>query len=145
MPIITEVKQVTPALVAAFARLLPQLSPGAAPLDVAMLREIVESAASTLLVAAFDEAPDIIIGSLTLVVFRIPSGLGARIASVVVDAEARGHGVGAALCTAAIARARGRGAAHVDLTSSPARQAANRLYLRLGFAQRTTNVYRLAL
>jgi hypothetical protein len=30
----------------------------------------------------------------------------------------------------------------VDLTSRPSREAANRLYQRIGFVERSTNVYR---
>jgi ribosomal protein S18 acetylase RimI-like enzyme len=83
-----------------------------------------------------------IVGSLTLVVFRIPTGVRAWIEDVVVDAAARGRGVGQALNQAALDRARAAGATTVDLTSRPSREAANRLYRRLGFAERTTNVYR---
>jgi ribosomal protein S18 acetylase RimI-like enzyme len=96
------------------------------------------------------EDPDVdgepaILGSMTLVVFRIPTGLRAWIEDVVVDGSARGRGVGEALNRAAIDRARAAGATTVDLTSRPSREAANRLYRRLGFEQRTTNVYRLDL
>ena len=62
-----------------------------------------------------------------------------------VDGSARGRGVGEALNRAAILRAREAGATTVDLTSRPSREAANRLYRRLGFEQRATNVYRLGL
>jgi ribosomal protein S18 acetylase RimI-like enzyme len=140
---ITEESAVTPALLAAFARLLPQLAPLAPPLDQAALAEIIAAPATTLLTAR-DER-DFIVGSLTLVVFRIPGGCYARIESVVVDEAARGKGAGAALCQEAIVRARARGADKIDLTSLPARAAANRLYQRLGFQQRATNVYRLVL
>ena len=76
--------------------------------------------------------------------FPLPSGLRAWIEDVVVDAEARGRGVGAALNLRAIQIARDAGARTVDLTSRPDREAANRLYARLGFGRRTTNVYRRA-
>ncbi len=79
---------------------------------------------------------------LTLAVFRIPTGLRAWIEDVVVDEAARGRGVGAELTSAAIRLAGERGARTVDLTSRPSREAANRLYQRLGFVQRETNVYR---
>lgn len=83
-----------------------------------------------------------IMGSLTLAFYRIPTGLKAWIEDVVVDVEARGHGVGAALNRAALAEAEARGAKDVSLTSRPQREAANRLYVRLGFEPRATNVYR---
>ena len=79
---------------------------------------------------------------MTLVVFPIPTGIRAWIEDVVVDGDARGRGVGAALNQAALDRARDLGARTVDLTSRPSREAANRLYRRLGFVARETNVYR---
>ena len=83
-----------------------------------------------------------ILGSLTLVVFPIPTGIRAWIEDVVVDEAARGRGVGEALNRAALDRARAAGARTVDLTSRPSREAANRLYQRIGFQPRDTNVYR---
>ena len=79
---------------------------------------------------------------LTLVVFRIPTGVRAWIEDVVVDAAVRGRGVGEALSQAALTRAAAAGARTVDLTSRPSREAANRLYRRLGFVPRETNLYR---
>jgi ribosomal protein S18 acetylase RimI-like enzyme len=85
---------------------------------------------------------DTVVGMLTLAVFRVPTGLRAWIEDVVVDEAVRGRGVGAELTNAAIHLANQRGARTVDLTSRPSREAANRLYQRLGFVQRETNVYR---
>jgi ribosomal protein S18 acetylase RimI-like enzyme len=83
-----------------------------------------------------------IVGLLTLVVFRIPTAVRAWIEDVVVDESARGSGVGEALSRAALAEAVRRGAKTVELTSRPSREAANRLYQRIGFVRRDTNVYR---
>ena len=85
------------------------------------------------------------VGSLTLALYRIPTGVKAWIEDVVVDDVARGRGVGEALNRAAIEEARRRGAKDVSLTSRPSREAANRLYRRIGFEARETNVYRLTL
>jgi ribosomal protein S18 acetylase RimI-like enzyme len=85
---------------------------------------------------------DVIVGSLTLVIFHIPTGIRAWIEDVVVDSDARGKGVGEALNTFALAVAKRQDATTVDLTSRPSREAANRLYQRLGFKARETNVYR---
>lgn len=136
---IIEVTDVDAAVVAAFERLIPQLSSSNPPPTAEYLAELVGSEASTLLVAVEDGA---ILGSLTLVVFPIPTATRAWIEDVVVDDAARGKGVGAALNNEALARAAAAGAATVDLTSRPTREAANRLYQRLGFEQRDTNVYR---
>jgi ribosomal protein S18 acetylase RimI-like enzyme len=134
------VRDVTEAVVEAFGRLLPQLSRSARPLDAAALRALVEWQGNRLLIARIDGE---IVGTLTLVTFPIPTGLRAWIEDVVVDETARGHGVGAALTQAAVALARADGARTVDLTSRPAREAANRLYERLGFQLRDSKVYRL--
>ena len=133
---------VTPSLVDGMGALLPQLSSSASALGAAELAEIVASASTTLFVARDGER---LVGSLTLAVFRLPTGLRAWIEDVVVDGEARGHGVGEALNQAALAEAVRLGCRTVDLTSRPSREAANRLYQRLGFERRDTNVYRRAI
>jgi ribosomal protein S18 acetylase RimI-like enzyme len=137
--VIRECTEVTPEVVAAFERLVPQLSRSSPPPSADELDEIVASPA-TLLFLAVDG--DRVLGSLTLALFRIPTGLRAWIEDVVVDEGARGEGVGEALNRAALDRARSVGARTVDLTSRPSREAANRLYRRLGFVERDTNVYR---
>nr|MSZ89858.1 GNAT family N-acetyltransferase [Actinomycetota bacterium] len=141
---IIEATEVTPALIEAFNRLVPQLSKSNPPPTAAELALIVEAPASILLIAV-DPADEAILGSMTLAWFRIPTGVRAWIEDVVVDEAARGRGVGEALNRAALERARLLGAKTVDLTSRPSREAANRLYQRLGFEPRETNVYRFSL
>ncbi|MBS1849193.1 MAG: GNAT family N-acetyltransferase [Actinobacteria bacterium] len=140
---VRRVTEVTPTLVDAFARLTPQLS-SAPPPGPAELAEIVGSDTTVMLIAVDDrfEGEAAIVGTMTLVVFRIPSGVRAWIEDVIVDEAARGAGVGEALNRRALAVAAERGARSVDLTSRPSREAANRLYRRIGFSQRETNVYR---
>ena len=129
-------------LIAAFNRLIPQLSGSAAVPTPDAIREIVEASASTVLIARDGLDRGRIVGLLTLVVFRIPTGVRAWIEDVVVDEAVRGRGVGEALSQEAIRRAVGAGARTVELTSRPSREAANRLYQRLGFVRRDSNVYR---
>lgn len=131
------VEHPTQELVEALGRLLPQLS-SVEPPDMAELTAVM-AGDSTVFVARVDGA---IVGSLTLVMYRIATGLKAWIEDVVVDEAARGHGVGEALNLAALDEARRRGAKAVSLTSRPSRSAANRLYQRIGFSARDTNVYR---
>ena len=137
--IVTIATEATPDLVNAFARLIPQLSRSSPPPTVAELAEMVGSSATDVLIAR--DGSDVL-GALTLVVFRIPTGVRAWIEDVVVHDSARGRGVGEALNRYAIELARSKGAKTVDLTSRPSRAAANRLYQRLGFMARDTNVYR---
>ncbi len=136
--------EVNGEVVAAFGRLLPQLSGSAPPLDAAALSAIVSAEASTVLVA---RVGDQIVGTLTLVTFPIPTGVRAWIEDVVVDESARGQEyggkrVGQALTEEAIRIAAQAGARTVDLTTRPARVAAGKLYERLGFVQRDSRVYR---
>jgi ribosomal protein S18 acetylase RimI-like enzyme len=133
------VREVTDEVIEAFGRLLPQLSTSAQQLGAEGLTTIATWQGNSLLLARID---GVIVGALTLVMFPIPSGLRARIEDVVVDTEARGKGVGATLTEHALVIARELGARTVDLTSRPAREAANRLYERLGFARRDSRVYR---
>jgi ribosomal protein S18 acetylase RimI-like enzyme len=140
---VSEPTEVTEELVEAFAALIPQLSSSSPPTSRAELVEMIRSEADTLFVAR--DVDGRIVGTLTLAVFRIPTGVRAWIEDVVVDDGARGKGVGDALVDAAVIKARAAGAKTVDLTSRPSREAANRLYVRKGFELRTTNVYRLNL
>jgi ribosomal protein S18 acetylase RimI-like enzyme len=137
---VEEAHDATPELVAAVAMLVGELSSSAAPPSAEEVRSIVASPACHLLVARDGERR--IVGMLTLVVFPIPTGVRAWIEDVVVTAAARGQGVGERLNREALRLARELGARTVDLTSRPSREAANRLYARLGFERRDTNVYR---
>jgi ribosomal protein S18 acetylase RimI-like enzyme len=139
--VVEEATEATPEVIAAVQRLVPQLSPNAAVPTDAEVREIVASPATVLLMAR-DRSTGGIVGSLTLALFRIPTGLRAWIEDVVVAESGRRRGVGEALTREAIRKAEAAGARTVDLTSRPSREAANRLYLRLGFEERDTNVYR---
>jgi len=137
---VSELTDVTDSALEALARLLPQLSSSASAVTPDELGEMVRSDASRLLVASLDDGT--IVGSLTLVVFRIPTGVRAWIEDVVVDEQIRGTGAGAALNRAAIDLAYSLGARSIDLTSRPSRVAANALYRKLGFEERQTNIYR---
>ena len=136
---IEELTDVTDEVVEAFSRLLPQLSNSAKPLDAAAIRTVVSSPSVTVLLAR-DEGK--IIGSLSLVVFRIPTAVRAWIEDVVVDGAAGRKGTGTALVQEAVERARAAGARTVDLTTRPSRVAAGNLYEKAGFRQRDTRVYR---
>ncbi len=142
---IFEATQLTDEIIDAFVRLTPQLSSSSPAPDREQLKDIIESQASHLLIARHPDFDNQIMGSLTLVVFRIPTGVRAWIEDVVVDTEARGRGIGEALTRYALDLAKQLGAKTVDLTSRPSREAANRLYQRVGFKTRETNIYRYTL
>ena len=167
---VSAVQEVTDELEQAVQSLLPQLSRSAPPLSRPELGEVVNGAATTLLVArddalneaelaaikggpgqeprpqrevaGVDDPEGPIVGMLTLVTFRLPTGVRAWVEDVVVNNNLRGRGIGEALIKASLDLAVSVGARTVDLTSRPSREAANRLYQRVGFQLRETNVYR---
>jgi ribosomal protein S18 acetylase RimI-like enzyme len=135
---VERVTHVDESLRAGIAALLPQLSSSRAAPDLPTLGELVAAPGTRLFVARDDNA---VLGMLTLVLYRVPTGLRAWIHDVVVDEAARGRGVGEALTKEALRLATDVGAISVELTTRPERAAANRLYRRLGFERRETNVY----
>lgn len=141
MVTVSEVTEADAGTLAAVARLVPQLSASAPAPGPGELAEIVASPATRLLVAT-DPTSAEVLGMLTLVLFRAPTGVRAWIEDVVVDGRARGRGVATALTRHALDLASQAGARTVDLTSRPSRDEANRLYRGIGFEARETNVYR---
>jgi ribosomal protein S18 acetylase RimI-like enzyme len=142
--VIEEATETTGELVDAIARLLPLLSRTAPAPSVATLEHLVASPATTLFIAR-DGASGPIVGTLTLALFRIPTGTRAWIEDVIVSDSVQGRGCGELLTRAALNAAAAGGARTVELTSRPSREAANRLYQKLGFKVRETNVYRYEL
>lgn len=143
--LIEEATAVDDELVAAFELLIPQLSSSNPPPPAHDLQAIIDAPGSVLLIARDLLDNNRIVGSLTLVLFQIPTGQRAWIEDVVVDNAVRGRGIGDQLNRVALERAKNAGATTVDLTSRPSREAANRLYQRIGFEKRETNVYRYKL
>jgi ribosomal protein S18 acetylase RimI-like enzyme len=136
---IETVTEVTDELFDAWATLLPQLSSSAAPVTRDQLEEIVATPSTTLFMARADGG---YAGSLTLIVFRTPGSVQAWIEDVVVNETFRGRGIGEAITRHAVEHAQRTGATSINLTSRPSREAANRLYKKIGFEKRETNVYR---
>jgi ribosomal protein S18 acetylase RimI-like enzyme len=137
------ITQADDELYQAFQRLVPQLTNNNPPPSLNDLTALVRDTSSTLMVARNNSGE--IIGALTLIVYRVPTGIRSIIEDVVVDFSARGLGIGEALMKYAIEVAREKGAANISLTSNPAREAANRLYLKIGFNKRETNAYQMKL
>ncbi|WKZ38155.1 MAG: GNAT family N-acetyltransferase [Anaerolineales bacterium] len=128
-------------LLDAFKRLVPQLTDNNPPPSLDDLTALVQDASSTLLTARDDNNQ--IVGALTLVVYRVPTGIRSVIEDVIVDISARGQGIGETLLVRAIELAREKSAGNISLTSNPMRMAANKLYLRVGFTKRDTNAYQI--
>jgi GNAT superfamily N-acetyltransferase len=139
---IESVTEATPDVHAALARLLPQLNSELPVPTMERLRALVADPAVTLLLAR--DGQDVV-GTTTVIVYTTPFWIKARLDEVVVDEAARGKGVGAALVMAALNVARASGAQVAELQSGVQREAANRLYPRMGFKRRQTNVYRIVL
>jgi len=134
---IEKVETADEELVATIAALLPQLTEARTPPSLERLQEVVST--QTLLLARDDDGQ--VLGTLTFVLYRVSSGLKGRIEDVIVDSSARGQGVGEALTREGMRLANEAGVLMLELTSMPYRQAANRLYKRLGFVRKPTNVY----
>jgi GNAT superfamily N-acetyltransferase len=141
---IEEVAEATAEVHEALARLLPQLNDTLPIPTMERLHALLADPAATLLVA---REGDRIIGTATVIVYTTPFWIKARLDEVVVDAEARGKGVGEAIVKACLDLARRKGAQVAELQSGrgPAREVANRLYRRLGFQLRDSNLYRFTL
>jgi GNAT superfamily N-acetyltransferase len=138
------VREATPEIQAALARLLPQLNPTLPAPDMKRLERLMGDPDVTLLVARDGDA---IVGTTTVIVYTTPFWIKARLDEVVVDASARGKGAGVALIQAALDVGRANGAQVAELQSGrgPARDAAHRLYARLGFKIRDSDVMRIVL
>jgi ribosomal protein S18 acetylase RimI-like enzyme len=134
---IEQIHQADEELVAMFRALLPQLTEARTPPTRDQLEDVVSN--QTLLVARDDEGNTL--GTLTFVLYRVASGTKGRIEDVIVDESARGQGVGEALVREGMRLANEAGVLMLELTSMPYRQSANRLYKRLGFVRKPTNVY----
>ena len=139
---IRPVTEVTESLTDAYRVLIPQLSSSSSPPTGEALQRIIESDSAQILIAENENGE--ILGTMTVIIFQIPTGIRAWIEDVVVDSSVRGKGIGKKLNLAALELAKQAGAKTVDLTSRPARQEANQLYRSIGFVERETNVYRFS-
>ena len=142
---INEINSVTDETFEAFKRLIPQLTKFSPPPSWEALSEMVESPQTFIFIARSPDSRGEIMGTATLAVFQTPTGVHAWIEDVVVDQAARRQGIGEGLTRACLDKARELGLDSVNLTSRPAREAANKLYRSMGFILRETNVYRYEL
>ena len=139
---VSQVTEMTEELYLACQRLVPQLTHNNPPPTREQLILLLESPATFLYIARTPDSENGIVGLATLVLYRVPTGVRGYIEDVVVDEKARGRRIGEALTLACLEQAEQAGAPQVMLTSNPGRTAANRLYQRMGFELRKTNVYK---
>lgn len=139
---VERVTQADEPLYLACQRLVPQLTDTSPPPTREELASLVGSPCSVLFMARHTDFGGEILGLATLLLYRVPTGLRGYIEDVVVDERARGRRLGEALTWACLVHAQESGAPYVGLTSNPSRVAANRLYQKMGFVQRHTNVYK---
>jgi len=141
---IDRVQSVSEQLAESIGNLMKQLNPEIIPPSTDELQSIINSE-NTYLFVIQDLDKKLIVGTLTLITYATPSGSRGYIEDVVVDDQYRGKGLGVLLMNKGISTARDLNLEYVGLTSRPERDAANKLYLKLGFQKRNTNVYRLML
>lgn len=134
--------EVTQELVEALGKLIAQLNPALPVPTAEHLATLLADPAATLLVARDGNR---IVGTAMVIVYPTTIRFESRIEDVVVDESARGRGVGEALVNACIEVARSRGASIIELQTARVREAANRLYERMGFERRDSNPYRMTL
>jgi ribosomal protein S18 acetylase RimI-like enzyme len=137
---ISELTEASSSVLQSINELLPQLSSSAQVISMDRLSELVESDNTIIFLGTDDNGQ--ILGMLSLIVMKIPTGNKAWIEDVVVDQSARGKGMGKALMNHALEKAKELAVKSVDLTSRPSREKANMLYQSLGYQIRETNVYR---
>lgn len=143
--IISKATELTDELYQACQRLVPQLTTNNPPPKREALAQLIASKSSSLILARHPDFGDEIIGLASLIIYRVPTGVRAYIEDVVVDKQARGRRIGEALTRACLEWAKEAGAPQAMLTCNPGRSAANRMYQRMGFELRKTNVYRYKL
>lgn len=138
---IGKISEPTEELYTAMQHLIPQLGQHKVPPTREEITRLLNTEGATLLVARYPDERGQIVGILSLTIYRVPTGTRSIVEDIVVDQKARRMGIGEGLVRHAIELARQAGANGVSLTSNPQREAANQLYLSLGFELRKTNPY----
>ena len=110
-----------------------------AAISLEFLEELIAAENSHLFIA-YDENGSCV-GMLTIGIYLSPTGKKAWIEDVVVDEKFQGKGIGKKLMAFAIDFVKLHQVSLLLLTSNPSRVAANKLYQKMGFQQKETNVY----
>lgn len=124
--------------------LLHQLSPDAKPIDATKISWMI-SKYNVLVHLAIDTETQEIVGMGSLLHNEKLTAKFGTIEDVVVNQDHRSQGIGRKITENLIEDGKKMGLRYIELTSSPIRVEANELYTKIGFQQRKTNVYRMAL
>ena len=138
---IEKISELTEEVYSAVKLLVPQLGTHKVNPAWDELNALIRSEASTLIIARYPAETGQISGTLTLTIYRVPTGMRSIVEDMIVDEKMRRLGIAEALMRYAIELAREAGANGVALTSNPQREAANKLYQAMGFQKRETNAY----
>lgn len=141
---IEQLKTFSPDITQIINDLLAQLNPISKKLKDGDAKEIIEGSSNRLFIARRSDNKEIV-GMLTLIAYRIPVWKKGWIEDVVVDRKYRGKGIATKLINGAVENAKAEGISSLNLTSRPQREDANRLYIKVGFKKRDTNVYTIEL
>ncbi len=142
--VVEQVKTFSPQIAESIRKLTKQLDDQFEPLSDEEIEVMITSSCNHLFVARHSDS-DLIIGMVTLILYRIPYTKKGIVEDLVVDTSFRGQGIAKKLISRVLKKAQEEEVYYVDLTSQPMRESANILYKQLGFEERNTNSYRLKL
>lgn len=140
--VIEQLEAFSPHAALEFNNLLKQLDANSRALSDEDVRKIIDGPTNRIFIAR-ETAGNKIVGTITLVVVNNFSAKKGLIEDLVVDENYQRKGIGTKLINTAINQARKERIERIDFTSNPTRVEANKLYAKLGFKIRNTNVYRL--
>jgi GNAT superfamily N-acetyltransferase len=120
--------------------LMEILSPGIKKVDSKRFAELIDNPLFELYLLELEGQ---IAGMASLHFFDSLAKKSVWVEDVVIHPKHQGKGLGKKIMKHVMDKAKKRGARHIDLSSSPHRKAANKLYQKLNFEPRNTNWYRL--
>lgn len=137
---LTKEIELTEEILRGINELMEVLSPGIKKVDPMRFEELIKNPLFELYLLELEGR---IAGMASLHYMETLAKKSVWVEDVVVHPNHQGKGLGKKIMKHIVGEAKKKGAKHIDLTSSPKRVAANRLYQRLNFEPRDTNVYRL--
>lgn len=140
--IIERVTDFSSEIADAVRNLVKQLVSDYNPFTDAEFKEMIEPKQNFLFIAR-EASSNKIAGVVMISIYRIPDSKKVYLDDIIVDEHFRGRKIATFLFEKVISTARENNAEYIMLTSSSKRVAGNKLYEKLGFKKRETNVFRL--